>query len=101
MSLLDQLLPSTKLGRVPSPSKRCPRGACTSDAGASSCRYRDAMLNELEFKSSSYCQIDTCVEVAVAAGNVRFLKIGDVIPVPITPDEWRDFIAGVKDGEFD
>lgn len=33
---------------------------------------------------------------------VRDSKLGDASPVlDFTPDEWRAFVAGVKDGEFD
>ena len=47
-----------------------------------------------------------CVEVALYAGNASACLVRDSKdpggPVlTFTPDEWRAFIAGVRDGEFD
>ena len=46
-----------------------------------------------------------CVEVAVLPDGlvkVRDSKAGDAGPVlDFTPGEWRAFLAGVRDGEFD
>lgn len=58
----------------------------------------------LEFRTSSFCTSGGCVEVAQLPDGrvaVRDSKDG-VKPAHIySADEWRDFIAGVKNGEFD
>lgn len=58
-----------------------------------------------DFKKSSACSDSCCcVEVALDAddtGNVsvRDSKTGRLLA--FTPDEWRAFVVGVKNGEFD
>ncbi len=56
-----------------------------------------------EFKKSSFCSKGKCcVDVAIGSHLVLVRnseKHEKTIHFSI--DEWRDFIAGVKDGEFD
>ncbi|GAA2643932.1 DUF397 domain-containing protein [Paractinoplanes durhamensis] len=61
------------------------------------------MLRELSWKTSSYCTNSTCVQVGMTEDSVaiRDSKDLDQRPLKYTRDEWRQFIAGVKDGEFD
>jgi Domain of unknown function (DUF397) len=70
---------------------------------------RDAVLSpdrsHLEWRKSSYSddQGYDCVEVAVHEGQVliRDSKRSDGPTLAFTPSEWRAFISGVKDSEFD
>lgn len=56
-------------------------------------------------KSSHSGSNDTCVEVAPLPDGgmlMRDSKLGDAGPVlRFTAAEWRAFVAGVRDGEFD
>jgi hypothetical protein len=60
------------------------------------------MLNEV-WRTSTRSQDTNCVEVAYHAGQVRVrdTKNRDAAMVAVTPEDWRDFVAGVKAGEFD
>lgn len=77
------------------------------------------MLGE-EFKTSTYTQLMNCVEVAFKKSSYTVLDCvevggsetgGNIVvrdskdkagpTLTFTPAEWRAFIAGVKDGEFD
>jgi predicted secreted Zn-dependent protease len=55
------------------------------------------------WRRSSFCNNGTCVEVGYANGNilVRDSKNAAVPSHSYTADEWQQFIAGVKNGEFD
>lgn len=56
------------------------------------------------FKRSSFCGGGDCVEVEVRAGvgvAVRHSRHPDVESIAFTTAEWRDFVKGVKAGEFD
>jgi predicted secreted Zn-dependent protease len=59
----------------------------------------------IEWRTSSYSNNGTCVEVADLPDGgrlVRDTKLGEASSVlRYTAAEWRAFIAGVKDGEFD
>lgn len=55
---------------------------------------------ENTFKKSSYCGSNACVEVKIEGDNV-FIKDSDGDYVIFNIAEWRAFIAGVKEGEFD
>ena len=52
---------------------------------------------------SSRCSGGTCVEAAFEDGQVivRDSKNPDQQPLAFTFDEWREFIAGVENGEYD
>jgi len=55
-----------------------------------------------DFVRSSFCAIDKCVEVAPIGSHgvaVRGQSRDHVLY--FTADEWRDFVLGVKAGEFD
>jgi hypothetical protein len=58
-----------------------------------------------EWRTSSYSNNGTCVEVADLPDGgrlVRDTKLGEASPVlRYTAAEWRAFIAGVKAGKFD
>jgi hypothetical protein len=55
------------------------------------------------WRRSTRCGGSGCVEVAMSNGEIalRDSKRPDSPVLTYTADEWRDFIAGVKDGEFD
>lgn len=59
----------------------------------------------IEFRTSSFCNLGDCVEVGRAAdGAVVVRDTKDLLrttSLEFTPQEWRDFVAGVKAGEFD
>jgi uncharacterized protein DUF397 len=62
-------------------------------------------MPELNWRTSSFTDNGTCVEVADLPDGgrlVRDTKLGDASPVlQYTAAEWRAFVAGVKAGEFD
>jgi hypothetical protein len=62
-------------------------------------------MPELRWRTSSFTDNGTCVEVADLPDGgrlVRDTKLGEASPVlRYTAAEWRAFIAGVKAGEFD
>lgn len=58
----------------------------------------------IDYKVSSFCSLGNCVEVGVAPDGaiaVRDSKAPEVGPLLFTPEEWRSFVAGVRNGEFD
>lgn len=60
--------------------------------------------SEPQFLVSSYCGGGACVEVAPLADGrvaVRSSKYPGLPALVYSSLEWRDFIAGVKKGEFD
>lgn len=64
------------------------------------------MNDELDpgFRISSHCHDGSCVAVAPMTDGsiaVRDTKHADQVPLVYTRAEWRDFILGVKNGEFD
>lgn len=57
-----------------------------------------------EWHKSSFCDTSACVEVARAENGdvmVRDSASPEQPPLWFSPVEWRDFVAGVKSGEFD
>jgi hypothetical protein len=54
----------------------------------------------IEFRKSSRCADGQCVEVATTADRV-LVRDAAGRQVSYDFDEWRAFVAGVKDGEFD
>jgi hypothetical protein len=62
-------------------------------------------MADLHWRTSSFTDNGTCVEVADLADGgrlVRDTKLGEASPVlRYTAAEWQAFIAGVKLGEFD
>ena len=61
-------------------------------------------FDNLKFQASSFCSSGGCVEVArLPDGRVAVRDSKDKAkPAHIfSADEWRDFVSGVKGGEFD
>ena len=62
-------------------------------------------MPEPQWRTSSFTDNETCVEVADLPGGdrlVRDTKLGEASPVlRYTATEWKAFVAGVKAGEFD
>jgi hypothetical protein len=56
-----------------------------------------------QWRKSTRSQDTNCLEVAVVDGGVllRDTKNPDSLTLAIPADQWRAFVAGVKDGEFD
>ena len=56
-----------------------------------------------EWRTSARSQDTNCVEVAYADGQilVRDTKNREGTTLSVAEPDWLDFIAGVKDGEFD
>jgi Domain of unknown function (DUF397) len=64
----------------------------------------DIDFHEADFRSSSFCGTGGCIEVAVLADGrvaVRDGKDRDLSVQVYSAAEWRAFVAGVKNGEFD
>jgi len=58
----------------------------------------------LKWRKSSFSTHNNCVEVAPTADGgmmVRNSKRPEETPISYTASEWRAFVAGVKNGEFD
>ncbi|NMO54661.1 DUF397 domain-containing protein [Actinoplanes sp. TBRC 11911] len=55
------------------------------------------------WRRSSYCNNGACVEVGYMDGTIAVRDSKDTSkPAHMyTPDEWQQFVAGVKNGEFD
>jgi hypothetical protein len=65
-------------------------------------RYAPGMIKpETEFRTSSYCGGGACVEVKLGPDDVTVRATGVRLALPFTHAEWREFVAGVKAGEFD
>jgi hypothetical protein len=64
-----------------------------SSAGASS----------IEWRKSSLCGTDTCVEVAISASKALVRNSKDTARGYLVFDaaEWREFLEGVRNHEFD
>jgi len=57
----------------------------------------------MEWIKSSYCDANSCAEMATDGPDVIYLRNSrepDKM-VAFSGDEWRDFIAGARAGEFD
>jgi hypothetical protein len=61
------------------------------------------ITNDLPWRTSSFCSTGSCVEIAITTGPilVRDTKKPNQPPLMYTKEEWREFIAGAKGGEFD
>jgi hypothetical protein len=60
-------------------------------------------LDDVLFRTSSYCSIGGCVEVGQLADGgvaVRDSKNPGQQPLVFTAAEWTAFVAGVRAGEF-
>lgn len=60
------------------------------------------MLND-RWRTSTRSQDTNCVEVARVGGEVRIrdTKDREALTLAVPAAEWEDFIAAVKEGEFD
>ncbi len=58
---------------------------------------------DLIWRTALICNGGTCVKVAVSGQAVLVAdsKTPDGTVLAYTPAEWRDFLAGVKNGDFD
>lgn len=85
-------------------SSRCDSSACVEVAFRTSSRSGGPNCVEVGFRKSSYSATNgACVEVGACSCDgvhVRDSKdpAGPVLTFP--PDAWRDFLAGIKVGEF-
>lgn len=55
-------------------------------------------------KSSYSTSNGNCVKIAARTGDiigVRDSKNAEEADAPVQPDEWHDFLSGVKHGDFD
>lgn len=63
----------------------------------------DGPGDELVWYQDMRCESGACVEVAVDGDTVllRSSKNQRAAPVALSRDEWREFLAGAKDGIYD
>lgn len=62
------------------------------------------MDDELIFERSSYCANSCCLEVALETGAGKIHVRNSLDPgtrIAFSAEEWRAFLAGVKNNEFD
>lgn len=62
------------------------------------------MDDAVRFERSSYCANSCCVEVAVVRRTALVLVRSSQVPdaqITFSAEEWRAFLAGVKNDEFD
>jgi Domain of unknown function (DUF397) len=68
-------------------------------------RASDPATSILSWRRSSRCSSHSCVEVAVLAEGgaaIRDSKAGADGPILVfSGDEWREFVSGMKAGDFD
>jgi hypothetical protein len=61
-------------------------------------------LTEAGWRRSTYCGSTSCVEIAFTADGgvaMRDSKAPEQPAKVYSADEWQQFVAGVRDGEFD
>jgi hypothetical protein len=58
---------------------------------------------DLRYRTSSFCSNGGCVEVALAGDFVAVRDSKDTTKPALrySAEEWQQFVAGVKNGEFD
>lgn len=65
-------------------------------------RYASAVT---DFRKSSFCGTAACVEVEIDGDDVLVRDSKNVVDpflaLRFDAEEWRAFVAGVKDGQFD
>ena len=63
----------------------------------------DGPDDKLAWYQNERCESGACVQVAVAGDTVllRSSRNPEAAPVALSRDEWRDFLAGAKDGVYD
>ena len=59
--------------------------------------------DEPTWRTSSRCESGACVEIGTLDESVLVRRSGDTegIYVTLSREEWREFVAKVKDGDFD
>lgn len=66
---------------------------------------RKPMEDDLQWLTSSFCNNSSCVEVALVPGSgyvaIRDNRQTGLSHLFYTNEEWAQFVAGVKNGEFD
>jgi hypothetical protein len=62
-----------------------------------------AIFSLLEWRRSTYCGSDDCIEVAILDDRayVRSSKGAEGAYMVFDKEEWRNFLAGVRDHQFD
>jgi hypothetical protein len=62
-----------------------------------------AVSSGLQWRRSTKCGIDACVEVAISGDKayIRSRKGGAATYLVFDAEEWRSFLAGARDSEFD
>jgi Domain of unknown function (DUF397) len=75
-------------------------GRCRSLVGV---LVASGLAGGLEWYKGRPCESGACVEAAAAddAVLIRSTAHPDDAPFTMSRDEWREFVAGVKDGLFD
>ncbi|BCY09580.1 DUF397 domain-containing protein [Actinoplanes sp. L3-i22] len=65
--------------------------------------YIDSQAADLPWRTSSFCNNTSCVEVAATPEfvAVRDSKSPRQLVLVYSKGEWQQFIAGAKNGEFD
>ena len=64
----------------------------------------ESLQKDLQFKVSSRCNYAQCVGVARSSNGdvvVQDTKNSSQKPLTFTAEEWKAFVAGVKNGEFE
>lgn len=63
----------------------------------------DESRNEIPWHRSAWCESGACVEVAVDGDTVlvRSSVYTEPVSIALGLDEWKRFVARVKDGSFD
>lgn len=86
-------------------STYCSYGGCVEVGFETSSHCADGACVEVGFETSSFCGSSACVEVDRTSDAphvlVRDSKDLSIAPLVFTAEEWRDFLAGAKGGEFD
>lgn len=64
---------------------------------------KESKVGKVQWKKSSFCDLDGCVEVAQNQDRVwiRNSTDADMVTLSFGQSEWSAFVEGVKSGEFD
>lgn len=60
-------------------------------------------VDKLTWRTARRCDTGACVEIGTAGESimVRSSADPDGVRISLSRDEWQEFVAGVKDGDFD
>jgi Domain of unknown function (DUF397) len=63
----------------------------------------DGSSGELVWHRGRWCESGACVEIAAVGDAVMVRSSANAggTPVTLSRDEWREFLAGAKEGAFD